>query len=74
MSCLLLAAGTLFLSPSIAGGLELIWRQQYQLLLKVVPEGHWVPYKQVVVISEDRALCWGYQKVAALCVEKQKNL
>lgn len=51
-----------------------MWRQQYQLLQEVVPMGHWVPFKQVVVISEDRTLCWGYQKVAALCVEKQNIL
>lgn len=31
-----------------------MWRQQYQLLWRVIPEGHWVPYKQVVGISEDR--------------------
>lgn len=51
-----------------------MWRQQYQLLREVVLEGPWVPFKQVVVISEDRALHWGYQKVAALCVEKQNIL
>lgn len=31
-----------------------MWRQQYQLLRKVVLEGPWVPFKQVVVISEDK--------------------
>lgn len=51
-----------------------MWRQQYQLLWKVVPAGHWVPFKQVMVISEDRTLCWEYQKVAALRVEKQNIL
>lgn len=73
MSCLLLAAGTLFLSPSLGwrGGLQLIWRQQYQLLGNVVLG---VSFRQVVVISEDRALQWGYQNVAALCVEKQNIL